>query len=106
MSRLGVDSLVSETRYGKRSDVIVHEREPFNAETPRAALAAGPLTAIDGFYVRDHGPVPDIDPAGRRLRVTGQVERDLDVALETLREALGVHEVVATLQCAGNRRLG
>ena len=29
-------------RYGKRADLIVHEGEPFNAETGLAALAESP----------------------------------------------------------------
>ena len=58
-------------RYGKRADLIVHEEEPFNAETGLAALAEGPLTATDAFYVRGHGAVPEIDPAAWRLRCTG-----------------------------------
>ena len=37
------------SRYGKRDDLIVHEEEPFNAETGLAALAQGPLTATDAF---------------------------------------------------------
>jgi sulfite oxidase len=94
------------TRYGKRSDLIVHEEEPFNAETGAAALAEGPVTATDAFYVRGHGPVPEIDPAGWRLRVHGVVERELDLSLQTLREAFREREVTATLQCAGNRRAG
>lgn len=97
---------MSLDRYGKRPDLIVHEREPFNAETPRSALAAGPLTNTDAFYVRDHGAVPEIDPAAWRLHVTGLVERELDLSLETLREAFREREVTATLQCAGNRRQG
>jgi sulfite oxidase len=92
--------------YGKRSEVIVHEDEPFNAETGLAALDEGPLTATDAFYVRGHGPVPDIDLAGWRLRVEGLVERELDLSLKTLLEVLPEHEVNATLQCAGNRRKG
>jgi hypothetical protein len=44
-------------RYGKRADLIVHEDEPFNAETGLAALAEGSLTATDAFYVRGHGAV-------------------------------------------------
>jgi len=40
------------SRYGKRRDLVVHEEEPFNAETGLAALAEGPLTATDAFYVR------------------------------------------------------
>jgi sulfite oxidase len=94
------------SRYGKRADVIVHELEPFNAETGPGALAEGPLTATDAFYVRGHGAVPEIDPAAWRLRVGGLVERELDLSLATLREAFREREVTATLQCAGNRRAG
>ena len=94
------------SRYGKRPDLIVHEEEPFNAETGPAALADGPLTATDAFYVRGHGQVPEIDPAVWRLRVHGLVERELDLSLPTLREAFRERKVVATLQCAGNRRAG
>jgi sulfite oxidase len=89
--------------FGKR-DVIVHGTQPFNAETEPAALAAGPITATDAFYVRNHGAVPE---AGDwRLRVEGAVERPLDLSLATVREALPEHTVTATLQCAGNRRAG
>lgn len=94
------------SRYGKRADLIVHELEPFNAETGLAALAEGPLTPIDAFYVRGHGRVPTIDPAAWRLRVDGLVERELELSLATLREAFREREVTATLQCAGNRRAG
>src|SRR3954447_22684281 len=93
-------------RYGKRADLIVHEREPFNAETGLAALDEGPLTATDAFYVRGHGAVPEIDPATWRLRVHGLVQRELALSLETLHEAFREREVTATLQCAGNRRAG
>jgi sulfite oxidase len=93
-------------RYGKRDDLIVHESEPFNAETSPAALAEGPVTATDAFYVRGHGAVPEIDSAAWRLRVGGLVERELDLSLTTLREAFPEREVTATLQCAGNRRAG
>jgi sulfite oxidase len=94
------------SRYGKRGDLVVHEEEPFNAETGLAALAEGPLTATDAFYVRGHGAVPEIDPAAWRLRVHGLVERELDLSLSTLREAFRERALTATLQCAGNRRAG
>jgi sulfite oxidase len=94
------------TRYGKRADLIVHEREPFNAETSLGALAEGPVTATDAFYVRGHGAVPEVDPATWRLEVRGLVERELDLSLVTLHEAFREREVTATLQCAGNRRAG
>jgi sulfite oxidase len=92
-------------RYGKRADLIVYEEEPFNAETPLAALG-DPVTAIDAFYVRGHGTMPELDPALWRLHVHGLVERELDLSLATLREAFQERVVTATLQCAGNRRAG
>src|SRR3954463_115465 len=93
-------------RHGKRADLIVHEEEPFNAETGLAALAEGPLTATDAFYVRGHGAIPEIDPAAWRLHVGGLVERELDLSFTTLREAFRERTETATLQCAGNRRAG
>ena len=94
------------SRYGKRADLIVHQEEPFNAETGLAGLAESALTATDAFYVRGHGPVPEIDRAAWRLHVHGVVEWELDLSLSTLREAFREREVTATLQCAGNRRAG
>lgn len=92
-------------RYGTRADMIVHEEQPFNAESGLAALAET-LTATDAFYVRAHGDVPDIDPVAWRLKVHGAVEHELELSLATLREAFEEREVTATLQCAGNRRAG
>jgi sulfite oxidase len=86
--------------------MVVHEQEPYNAETGLAALAEAPVTATDAFYVRGHGPVPEIDPRAWRLRIHGLVGRELELSLETLREALPERSVTATLQCAGNRRAG
>ena len=93
------------TDYGKRNDLIVHEAEPFNAETPRESLISS-LTATDAFYVRGHGPVPAVDADAWRLRVGGLVTRPLTLSLETLREAFVERTVTATMQCAGNRREG
>ena len=92
-------------RYGTRADMIVHEEQPFNAESGLAALAE-PVTATNAFYVRSHGDVPDIDPTAWRMRVHGEVERELDLSLTTLHEAFQERAVTATLQCAGNRRAG
>ena len=93
------------TRFAKRDELIVHEQEPFNAETDRASLISS-VTATDAFYVRGHGAVPELDPDTWRLRVDGLVERELSLSLETLREAFVEQTLTATLQCAGNRRAG
>ena len=92
--------------WGKRDDMTVHEHEPYNAEPTRAALAVGHLTPTDTFYTRNHGPVPELDPGRWRLRVDGLVRGDLDLSLDDLRSGFEHHELVATMQCAGNRRSG
>lgn len=92
--------------WGKRDDMIVHEDAPYNAEPSRSALAEAALTPVEAFYARNHGPIPDIDPQAWQLRVDGLVDHPLKVSLAELREQFPAEHLVATLQCAGNRRAG
>lgn len=92
--------------WGKRGDMLEHEADPYNAEPPLWALAGQPITAVDTFYSRNHGPVPDLDPASWRLRVDGLVDQELDLSLADLRAGSPERTLTATLQCAGNRRAG
>jgi sulfite oxidase len=92
--------------FGKRSDMIVHAQEPAASETAPGPLAERAITATDAFYVRNHGPVPEADPAGWTVRVEGLVDAPLELSLAALRDGFAPREVVATLQCAGNRRRG
>ncbi|MDH2430347.1 sulfite oxidase [Sphaerisporangium sp. TRM90804] len=92
--------------WGKRDDMVVHNDHPFNAEPPPAALAGRPITPVDTFYARNHGPVPESDPEGWCLVVDGLVERPLTLSVAHLRALFPEQTVVATLQCAGNRRAG
>jgi len=85
--------------------MVVHETDPYNAEPPRQALISD-LTPVDAFYVRNHGPVPTIDTESWRLAVDGLVDRPLSLSIDDLRGQFRSREVVATLQCAGNRRAG
>ncbi len=94
------------SRWDKRTDMVVHEDDPYNAEPPRGGLADRMLTPIDAFYSRNHGPIPQLDAADWRLRVDGLVGRELEVSLAELRTGFPNRTVVATLQCAGNRRAG
>jgi sulfite oxidase len=91
--------------WDKREDMIVHEAEPYNAEPPRSALAGGPLTPVEAFYARNHAPVPRIHPDTWRVRFDGLLDRPQTYTLERLRSEFEAREVVATLQCAGNRRV-
>jgi sulfite oxidase len=92
--------------WGKRDDMVVHEADPYNAEPPRTALAGQALTPVESFYSRNHGPIPEIDPLAWRLHVDGLVDRPLDLSLADLRNSFPPCTEVATLQCAGNRRVG
>jgi len=92
--------------WDKRDDMVVHEWEPFNAEPPPAALADEPLTPVEAFYSRNHGPIPRVDREGWRLAVRGLVERPLTLALADLRRGFEPRTLTVTLQCAGNRRAG
>jgi sulfite oxidase len=92
--------------WAKREDMIVHGTEPYNAEAPRWALAGRVLTPIETFFVRGHGPVPAIEPDAWRLDLNGLVDRPMTLSLADLRARFRHHEIIATLQCAGNRRAG
>ena len=89
--------------FAKRDDLVVHEADPFNAESPAGPLAEREITPIELFYVRGHGPVPDV-PRTAELVVDGLVQRPLRLRIADLPGGFGVHTVTATLQCAGNRR--
>ncbi|MEV0947599.1 sulfite oxidase [Rhodococcus sp. NPDC049939] len=92
--------------WGKRDDMIVHEQSPYNAEPVGSALANADVTAIDTFYCRNHGEIPDISSEQWRLSVTGLVADEREFTLSDLEDRFESHGVVATLQCAGNRRAG
>lgn len=91
--------------WDKRPDMIVHEHDPYNAETPHEALCS-PLTPADAFYVRSHGAVPKIEPDSWRLTVDGMVAQPSTFSLAELQQRFEEHTVLATMQCAGNRRSG
>ena len=88
----------------KHPDLVVWSEQPLNAETPLGLLGRFHLTPTDLFYVRNHGPVPDADPALYRLVLDGLVQRPLALTLDELRERFPRVTVTATLACAGNRR--
>ncbi|MFD1521718.1 molybdopterin-dependent oxidoreductase [Pseudonocardia yunnanensis] len=86
--------------------MVVHEQDPYNAEPTPSALAEHALTPVGVFYGRNHGTTPVIAPQEWRLRIDGMVDRPLELSLADLKQRFAHREVVATLQCAGNRRAG
>ncbi len=92
------------TRFGKHSGILVRQEDPFNAGPAPELLRRGFITPNELFFVRNHGAVPEVDPASWRLAIGGLVKRPLRFSLEELRR-LPKATVTATLQCAGNRRV-
>jgi sulfite oxidase len=91
-------------RFGKNAALRVWTTAPFNAEPPLDLLVGSLVTPIELFYVRNHGEVPEVDPAAYRLEVVGMVDRPLELSLEDLRDGFARVTLDATLNCAGNRR--
>lgn len=89
---------------GDASQLLVHQAQPLNAETPPKLLRHSFLTSQDCFYVRTHGSVPVVDAATYRVLITGEVQRTVELSLDELRALSPARTVTATLECAGNRR--
>jgi sulfite dehydrogenase (cytochrome) subunit A len=89
----------------KRPLIVLTSRPP-QLETPFSVFNEGLLTPNDAFFVRYHwsGLPLSIDPAAYRLRVTGKIDRPLELSLDELRRVATPAEIVAVNQCSGNSR--
>ncbi|XP_018580162.1 sulfite oxidase [Anoplophora glabripennis] len=78
--------------------------KPFNAEIPPPLLVESFITPNELFYVRNHLPVPDIDPNTYELEVEleGRNKR-VTFTLDELKK-LPKCTITAAIMCAGNRR--
>ncbi|XP_044257778.1 sulfite oxidase [Tribolium madens] len=78
--------------------------KPFNAETPPFLLVQQFITPNELFYVRNHLPVPNIDPETYELEIEIEGKnKTLTFTLDELKK-LPRHTITATIMCAGNRR--
>ena len=83
---------------------MVWTEDPLNAETPLDLLSRERLTPNELFFIRNHGPIPEVDPSSYRLTVRGLVNESLALSLEELSQRFERATVTAYLSCAGNRR--
>src|SRR5262245_27525159 len=86
------------------SRLLIHSTEPLVGGPPLSLLRQNFITPTGLFFVRNHGPVPAVEPTSFRLEVSGLVGRSLSLSIAELRERFPRHTVTATLMCAGNRR--
>ncbi|XP_014681415.1 PREDICTED: sulfite oxidase, mitochondrial-like [Priapulus caudatus] len=97
-----VDSYAREPT--RRHDMTVNAPQPYNAEPPVEIIRSHYVTPTDYFYVRNHAPVPDINPHKYKFVVDGMVAKPREVSLHELKAKYTHHTVMCTLMCAGNRR--
>mmetsp|Transcript_12377 Transcript_12377/g.35912 ORF Transcript_12377/g.35912 Transcript_12377/m.35912 type:complete len:475 (+) Transcript_12377:2-1426(+) len=100
----------------------VHSEQSMNAETPEELLTENYLTPTPLFYIRHHHPVPflttqqiqnyrleidlgdgAISKKKTKKKKTKKNAANIKLSLEDLKK-LPKTEIVATLQCSGNRR--
>lgn len=88
----------------KDQALIVHQQDPFNAGPPLPLLRQNFITPQSLFYVRSHGTIPNIQIDNFTLKVTGNVKKSLNLSMDALRTGFTTHTIMATMECAGNRR--
>jgi DMSO/TMAO reductase YedYZ molybdopterin-dependent catalytic subunit len=82
---------------------VLHRADPLNRETSIPSMRGGIITPNARFYVRNHFPIPQLDPSSWQLKVAGSVERPLALTLQDL-HTMRSESLVVTLECAGNGR--
>jgi DMSO/TMAO reductase YedYZ molybdopterin-dependent catalytic subunit len=84
------------------SGLILRQRQPENLEFPFHSLDSF-ITSNNRFYVRNHFPVPPLDPKTWTLKIEGAVEKPLDLTLDDLLKCES-KSMTVTMECAGNGR--
>ncbi|KAJ7475668.1 Oxidoreductase, molybdopterin-binding domain-containing protein [Mycena latifolia] len=88
----------------QHSDLLtVQGTEPYNAEPPAEALVEFDRTPEDLVYCRNHGPVCEFPEDTYVITVKSADAAPLRISMNEIR-SFPKAEVVAVLQCAGNRR--
>jgi len=90
----------------------VHSDKPINAEPPSNLLQHSWITPNEIFFIRNHHPVPIVDAENFNLTFATSPDSNTsssdikikDVSLGELQGLFPKREVVATIQCGGNRR--
>lgn len=85
----------------------INSSMPFNAEPPPELLMQSFITPNELFFVRNHLPVPDVNPDEYRLKISGlglKKGQVIEFTLDDLKTKFKHHTIATTIQCAGNRR--
>lgn len=92
-------------RYPEKTDLILLTSRPPQLETPMKYFDRA-ITPNEAFFVRYHVfPIPtSVDLSTWRLKVTGHVERPLELSMDDLNTKFPQVAVTAVNQCSGNSR--
>jgi sulfite oxidase len=90
--------------YNKHSEFIVQTEQPFNGNAPLSYLCQQFMTPTELFFARNHGTIPEVETEQYCLRVDGLVDTVSEFSLDAIQQDFEQVEVMAVLQCAGNRR--
>lgn len=91
-------------RYPGKTDLILLTSRPPQLETPMKYFEEA-ITPNEAFYVRYHIPPPkEVDLSKWRLRVTGSVDKPLELSFDDLQSKFPRTSIVAVNQCSGNSR--
>lgn len=92
--------------FPQKGEMLLLRSRPPLLETPFSVFDEGVFTPNDRFFVRWHlASIPtQVDGGTFRLKVHGQVSRELSLSLRELMNGFSRVEVAAVNQCAGNSR--
>jgi DMSO/TMAO reductase YedYZ molybdopterin-dependent catalytic subunit len=62
----------------------------------------GPFTPADKFATTQHYGHPEVDPAGFKLKISGLVDKPLQLSLDDLKK-MGASDLIVGFECSGNR---
>ena len=94
--------------------LLVRKAKPFSAECPTSFIQESYLTPNALWYTRHHHPVPVVDPDTFTMAIKNQTALSQEgemtfanlkaLSLADIKNNYQKYEVVATMQCGGNRR--
>lgn len=91
-------------RYPGKTDLILLTSRPPQLETPMKYFESA-ITPNEAFYVRYHIPPPtEVDLSTWRLKITGYLEKPLELSFDDLQSKFPRTSIVAVNQCSGNGR--
>ncbi|KAI4799716.1 molybdopterin binding oxidoreductase [Aureobasidium sp. EXF-8845] len=92
----------------EKSEDMIHVLQfPYNGEPPRDRLVETEITDNKDHFVRNHGGIPEIDPAEYTLDIEGLVNDPKRLTLADLQneDLFPRQSNIVSLQCSGTRRI-